>query len=92
MSTATPVLSCSVKDCAFNDSGCTAYAVTVSGNSGAPSCATFIHLDARAGLPTADGRVGACQRLECVHNDKLMCTLDGVKIGDTAACTSYEAA
>jgi hypothetical protein avisC_10195 len=35
--------------------------------------------------------VGACQRLECVHNKDLMCTAEAVTVGgDTAACTTYE--
>ncbi|MES9034623.1 DUF1540 domain-containing protein [Cutibacterium acnes] len=91
MSTATPVVSCFVTDCAFNDSGCTAFAVTVGGASGQPTCATVTHLDARAGLSSADGRVGACQRIECVHNDKLMCTAQQVAISDAASCTAYQA-
>lgn len=90
MPTATPVVSCSVTDCAFNDSGCTAFAVTVGGPSGLPTCATVTHLDARAGLSLANGRVGACQRMECVHNDKLMCTAQEVAVSDTATCTAYE--
>ena len=47
--------------------------------------------DARGGLPVAEGHVGACQRLECVHNKDLMCTAEAVTVGgDTAACTTYE--
>ena len=47
---------------------------------------------ARGGLPVAEGHVGACQRLECVHNTDLMCTADAIAIGaDTATCLSYEA-
>ena len=45
----------------------------------------------RGGLPTADGHVGACQRLECVHNADLMCTAEGVDISDSAACLTYQA-
>ena len=55
------------------------------------SCITFLTLDARGGLPTADGHVGACQRLECVHNADLMCTAEGVDISDSAACLTYQA-
>jgi len=88
MPTTAPIKSCSTTTCAFNNKGCTAFAITVDGTS---ACTTFITLDARGGLPTADGRVGACQRLECVHNTDLMCTADAVTIGaDTATCLSYE--
>lgn len=91
MVTATPVISCNCTDCAFNDSGCAAFAVTVGGATGRPTCTTIAHLDARAGLSSADGRVGACHRIECIHNDKLMCTAEEVTISDAAACNAYQA-
>lgn len=87
MSSITALKSCTTTNCAFNNGGCTAFAVTIDGKS---ACTTFITLDARGGLPTADGRVGACQRLECVHNSDLMCTAAGVEVAD-AKCTSFEA-
>ena len=89
MPTTAPIKSCSTTTCAFNNKGCTAFAITVDGSS---ACTTFITLDARGGLPVAEGHVGACQRLECVHNTDLMCTADAITIGeDTASCLSYEA-
>ena len=91
MVTATPVISCNCTDCAFNDSGCTAFGVAVGGATGKPTCTTIAHLDARAGLSSADGRVGACHRIECIHNDKLMCTAEEVTISDAAACNAYQA-
>ena len=91
MSTVTAVKSCAATDCAFNNGGCTAFAVTIGGDPGKASCSTFVTLDARGGLPTADGRVGACQRLECIHNKDLMCTIDGIEVTDSANCTSYQA-
>ena len=87
----TKIASCATTSCAFNNGGCTAFAITVGGDSGAPACDTFISLDARGGLPVAEGHVGACQRLECVHNKDLMCTADAVTVGgDTASCQTYE--
>ena len=87
----TKIASCATTSCAFNNGGCTAFAITVGGDSGAPACDTFISLDARGGLPVAEGHVGACQRLECVHNKDLMCTADAVNVGgDTASCQTYE--
>ena len=81
MSTVTAIKSCTTTACAYNHGGCTAFAITVGGDSAAPACSTFVSLDAR----------GACQRLECVHNTDLMCTADAVTIGtDTATCLSYE--
>ena len=90
MSTVTAVTSCATTSCAYNDSGCTAFAVTIGGSAQA-SCTTFITLDARGGLPTAESQVGACQRLECVHNKDLMCSAEGIEVSDTATCMTYEA-
>lgn len=92
MSTVTTVKSCATTACAYNHGGCTAFAITVGGDAAAPTCSTFLALDARGGLPATTGHVGACQRLECVHNSDLMCTAEAVTIGaDTANCLSYEA-
>ena len=89
MSTVTAIKSCATTACAYNHGGCTAFAITVGGDAAAPACSS---LDARGGLPVAEGHVGACQRLECVHNTDLMCTADAIAIGaDTATCLSYEA-
>ena len=92
MSTTSIVKSCSTTACAFNDGGCTAFAITVGGSGTKASCTTFIALDARAGLPSASGHVGACKRLECVHNVDLLCTAAGIHVaGDEADCITYEA-
>lgn len=91
--TATLIASCGTTSCSYNNGGCTAPAATIIGESGRPTCGTFIALDARGGLPTAAGRVGACQRLECVHNTDLMCTAESITVGgDTATCESYAVA
>lgn len=88
------VTSCATTACAFNSDGCTAFAVTIGGNQDRASCSTFITLDARGGgLPVAGGgKVGACQRIECTHNDDLMCGLEAISVGgaDTADCLNYE--
>jgi hypothetical protein len=91
MSTITSVKSCATTSCAFNHDGCSAFGVTIAGTD-KPTCVTFVALDARGGLPTADGHVGACQRLECVHNSDLMCTNASIEITDAAQCQSYEVA
>ena len=88
MSTASLVKSCGTTACAFNNGGCTAIAINV-GGAEAASCTTFITLDARAGLASADGQVGACKRLECVHNTDLLCTAGKIDVGDAADCLSY---
>ncbi len=87
------VSSCSTTACSFNSDGCTAFAITMGGADGAATCGTFVALDARGGLPTAKGQVGACQRLECTHNKDLMCTAEAISVaGDTATCEMYAVA
>ena len=89
MSTRTAITSCATTACAFNHNGCTALAITVDGTG---CCSTLIKLNDRGDLPVAQAHVGACQRLECVHNTDLMCTAEGISLGaDTADCLSYEA-
>ena len=84
------VQSCQTTACAFNHDGCSAPAITM-GGTGRASCTTFVEIDARGGLPTADGQVGACQHLECVHNTDLMCGASAVSVGDDGACLTYQA-
>ena len=88
MMTLSLVASCATTACAFNNGGCTAGAINV-GGSEAATCTTFIELDARAGLSSANGQVGACKRLECVHNTDLLCTAGEITVGDTADCLTY---
>lgn len=89
MTQLTVISSCATTSCAYNHDGCSAAAVTIAGAADKASCVTFVTLDARGGLPVADGKVGACQRLECVHNADLMCTAEGVEITDSAECATY---
>ena len=89
MNAVTAVTACATTSCAYNNEGCKAFAVTIAGAEKA-ACATFIALDARGGLG-GGGKVGACQRLECVHNADLMCTAEGVAIAADQACLSYQA-
>ncbi|MHA7278031.1 DUF1540 domain-containing protein [Arthrobacter sp. HLT1-21] len=87
------VSDCSVNSCSFNHDGCNAYAITVGGSQDHASCATFIDTSATGGLPVVLAHVGACQRIECVFNDHLMCGKADVKIGigaDAADCLSYQ--
>ncbi len=90
MSTITAVKACAATKCAFNNNGCTAVAVTIGGAEKA-ACETLTIIDARAGLSSANGQVGACKRLECKHNSDLLCTAAGIDLDDVANCASYEA-
>ena len=49
MSSVTKISSCTTTACAFNNDGCTAFAVNVGGNADA-ACTTFSTVDLRAGL------------------------------------------
>jgi hypothetical protein len=87
-----PIVStCSVDGCSYNhDHDCHAGAITVTGASAA--CGTFVHVDDKGGVDDAGGRVGACHRVDCVHNDHLECAADGVEVGpgaDPADCLTY---
>ena len=42
MSTVTAIKSCTTTACAYNHGGCTAFAITVGGDSAAPACSTFV--------------------------------------------------
>lgn len=94
MSTAPAVTACSISSCAFNKDGCSAVAVTI-GTGDNATCGTFIALDARGGLPTAAATVGACQRVNCAHNRDLLCTAEGITVGEagstTAECLTFTA-
>ncbi len=89
------VAECTVTGCSYNHDGCHAPAVTIGGTDGDAECQTFIPLSIDGGLPIASASVGACQRSECVFNDKLTCTADAVKVGSHgsgADCLTYSAA
>ncbi|WP_129657789.1 DUF1540 domain-containing protein [Rothia uropygialis] len=95
MSVMTDVAECTVSNCSFNHDGCTAFAVTITGEPQDASCGTFISLDADGGLPRAQAHVGACQRIECFFNKDLMCGAESVKVGSAtsgADCLTYRPA
>ena len=81
----TKISTCTTTSCAFNNGGC-----TVAMTMGERGCATFAKLDARRSV-AANGLVGACQRLECVHNSDLVCTAASIDVTADAACAAFEA-
>ena len=84
------VQDCTVTSCSYNDSGCKAGAITVSGDHA--HCGTFVEISFRGG-GDRPGLVGACHRSECRFNDKLECTAPAVRVGagtDAADCLTYE--
>lgn len=84
------VTSCAVTTCSFNkNDACGALGITIGGTR---SCRTMTTIDARAesGGPA---NVGACHRIDCIHNNNLLCGADSISItADTALCASYQAA
>lgn len=91
MTTLTLINSCQTTSCAFNHDGCAAGAITVAGTDTA-SCATFVDIDVRGGLESANGQVGACQHLECVNNANLLCQAESIQVSDAGGCLSYQQA
>ena len=91
-----PVSECTIAGCSYNHDGCHAGAITIAGNAGDASCATFIPLDVKGGLSRVVATVGACQRAECSHNDHLECNAESVRIGaggtHHADCLTYSPA
>ena len=81
----TLVSTCAATACSFNNGGC-----TVAMTMGERGCATFAKLDARRSV-AANGLVGACQRLEFVHNSDLVCTAASIDVTADAACAAFEA-
>lgn len=86
---------CSVSGCSYNhDAACAAGAITITGSDAA--CATFIDLGSVGGLGSpAAGKVGACHRTDCAHNDGLECTAESISVGaghDVADCLTYQSA
>ncbi|CAM3736395.1 DUF1540 domain-containing protein [Occultella aeris] len=87
------VTECTVAGCSYNHDGCHAAAVTIGGTGVDAQCATFIPLTTKGGLSTVLAAVGACQRVDCVHNVDLECSAPAVRIGagtDLADCLTFE--
>ncbi|RJK97615.1 DUF1540 domain-containing protein [Vallicoccus soli] len=86
-----PVQECSVGSCSYNaDAACHAGAITVGGEHA--HCGTFVEIPLKGGLDRV-GRVGACHRQECRHNDDLECGAPSVRVGparDVADCLTFE--
>lgn len=82
------VSNCQVTNCAFNDHGCNAFAMTM----GDKGCVTFIELGVRGGLNDIHAKVGACQRADCTHNHNLECGASAIDVAGNADCLMYESA
>lgn len=88
------VMECSVEGCSYNhDVSCHAGAITVGGGDHA-HCDTFIDISVTGGLDVV-AHVGACHRIDCVHNSGLECQAESVRVGagtDVADCLTYQSA
>ncbi len=80
------VSQCTVAECAYNQDGCHAFAITVGAGA---ACGTFIPLDVKGGVPARTAQVGACTRADCVHNADLECTAPAIEVGAEAACLTF---
>jgi hypothetical protein len=87
------VLDCTAEECAYNMRHiCHAMAVTI-GNGGCPLCDTAIKSSRKAGMRDIIAKVGACKVENCMHNDALECTADGIHVKihiDHAECTTFK--
>lgn len=87
------VSECTVARCAYNHDGCHAVAVTIGSHDS--DCSTFFPTGTDGGLPMVIATVGACQRVDCRHNEHAVCTASSVRVGaglGTANCLTYEPA
>src|SRR5574342_145804 len=85
------VTECTATNCAYNQDGCHAFAVSINADGG---CAAFLQFDDKGGLDVV-AQVGACQRADCVHNSELECHAPAVTVGagaDEADCLTYRPA
>ncbi|WP_067813637.1 DUF1540 domain-containing protein [Nocardia inohanensis] len=88
------VSECTVSNCSYNHDGCHAYAINVADHDGGADCGTFIALSTKGGLDTVTSMVGACQRVDCAHNQGLECAAGGIRVGPgtgehAARCLTY---
>jgi hypothetical protein len=75
------VMECEALDCAYNkDRRCHALAINVTTGPHA-RCDTYWTAAGKGGDEQAQGKVGACQATECRHNQRLVCTAPGIKVG-----------
>ena len=85
------VLDCNMTDCAYNeDKMCHAVAITVGDLE--PVCDTYMKGASKGGISDAIGGVGACKVNQCLYNDSLECTADGIHVGvrsGHADCTTF---
>jgi hypothetical protein len=72
------VLSCSVRECAYNDQEkCCAGAITVNGPE--PLCGTYFKSRHKGGMESP-GAVGACKNERCIYNESLECASHGIQV------------
>ncbi|MGL6159666.1 MULTISPECIES: DUF1540 domain-containing protein [unclassified Microbulbifer] len=82
------VTQCAVTQCAYNaGAACHARAITV-GEGDEPDCDTFFGNSHHTKSARTAG-VGACKMTDCVHNDDLECSADGIKVGPSINCLTY---
>lgn len=89
---AAAVSECTVAGCSYNHDGCTADAITIADRNSDAACVTFISLDMIGGTKQPEAHVGACQRIECMFNDHLLCGADSVRVGNDAECLTFATA
>lgn len=75
------VLSCSVKECAYNTNDkCHALAITV-GDVNHPACDAFFKAETKGGVLEITGGVGSCKIGGCKFNRAFGCSATGISVG-----------
>ena len=86
------VIECNATECAYNKNmECHTIAITV--GSVEPSCDTFVANNKHGGIKDITGGVGACRKDDCMFNESLECSAQGIKVhahGHHADCTTYQ--
>ncbi len=88
----TTAVQCTSTDCSYNNHGCSAIAITVAHEGKAATCGTFVKLETRRHATATASKVGACQLVECKHNDDMLCSAKAIEVTAGAACGSFQAA
>jgi hypothetical protein len=86
------VKECVVTECSYNTGKvCHAMAIMV-GDDVCPMCDTYTNYMSKGGVPDATGKVGACRTSDCIYNDSLECSADGINVGwhqNHAECMTF---
>ena len=89
-----PVFECEFSECTYNQGEkCRTLAITI-GDGQCACCDTSFRSETKAGVAEVEGGVGACRKDDCVYNQSLECTAQGIQVQrheDHAECDTFRA-